>query len=50
MREYVFVNSKVFIQLPYEGAHASKVEELLNKYPLSVISFSGGYEITWLFN
>ena len=34
MREYVFVDSNVFIQLLYEGARVSEAEELLDKYPL----------------
>ncbi len=38
MREYVFVDSNVFIQLLYEGARASEAEELLDKYPLLVTS------------
>jgi len=38
MREYVFVDSNVFIQLLYEGARASKAEELLDKYPLLMTS------------
>ena len=38
MREYVFVDSNVFIQLLYEGAHASEAEELLDKYPLLATS------------
>ncbi len=38
MREYVFVDSNVFIQLLYEGAHVSEAEELLDKYPLLVTS------------
>ncbi len=29
MREYVFVDSNVFIQLLYEGARAPEAEELL---------------------
>ncbi|MCE4616413.1 MAG: PIN domain-containing protein [Aeropyrum sp.] len=33
MREYVFVDSNVFIQLLYEGVRASEAEELLDKYP-----------------
>ncbi|MEB2835678.1 MAG: PIN domain-containing protein [Desulfurococcales archaeon] len=38
MREYVFVDSNVFIQLLYEGARASEAEELLDKYPLLMTS------------
>jgi len=38
MREYVFVDSNVFIQLLYEGAHASEAEKLLDKYPLLMTS------------
>ena len=38
MREYVFVDSNVFIQLLYEGAWASEAEELLDKHPLLVTS------------
>lgn len=34
MKEYVFVDSNVFIQLLYEGARASEAEKLLDKYPL----------------
>jgi len=40
MRDYVFVDSNVFIQLLYEGARASEAEELLDKYPLLVTSIS----------
>ncbi len=42
MREYVFVDSNVFIQLLYEGARASEAEDLaedlLDKYPLLMTS------------
>ena len=38
MKEYVFVDSNVFIQLLYEGARASVAEELLDKYPLLATS------------
>jgi len=38
MREYAFVDSNVFIQLLYEGAHVSEAEELLDKYPLLIMS------------
>ena len=38
MREYVFVDSNVFIQLLYEGDRASEAEELLDKYSLLVTS------------
>lgn len=38
MKEYVFVDSNVFIQLLYEGARASEAEELLDKYPLLTTS------------
>ena len=38
MREYVFVDSNVFIQLLYEGARASEAEELLGKYHLLITS------------
>ena len=38
MKEYVFVDSDVFIQLLYEGARASAPEELLDKYPLLMTS------------
>jgi len=38
MRDYVFVDSNVFIQLLYEGARASRAEELLNRYPLLIAS------------
>ena len=38
MKEYSFVDSNVFIQLLYEGSHASKAEELLDEYPLLVTS------------
>jgi len=38
MREYVFVDSNVFIQLLDEGARASEAEELLDKYPLLMTS------------
>ena len=38
MKEYAFVDSNVFIQLLYEGSHASKAEELLDKYPLLMTS------------
>ncbi len=38
MKEYVFVDSNVFIQLLYEGTRASEAEELLDKYPLLMTS------------
>ncbi len=38
MKEYAFVDSNVYIQLLYEGARASDVEELLGKYPLLATS------------
>jgi len=38
MKEYVFVDSNMFIQLLYEGTRASEAEELLNRYPLLAIS------------
>ncbi len=38
MKEYVFVDSNMFIQLLYEGARASEAEELLDKYPLLAAS------------
>ena len=34
MKEYVFVDSNVFIQLLYEGTRASEAEDLLDMYPL----------------
>ncbi len=33
MKEYVFVDSNVFIQPLYEGARASEAEGLLDMYP-----------------
>jgi len=38
MREYVFVDSNMFIQLLYEGGRASEAEELLDKYLLLATS------------
>ncbi len=38
MREYVFVDSNVFIQLLYEGARVSEAEELLDKHALLATS------------
>ena len=38
MREYVFVDSNVFVQLLYGGARESDAEVLLDKYPLLVTS------------
>ena len=38
MREYVSLDSSVFIQLLYEGARASEAEGLLDKYPLLTTS------------
>lgn len=38
MKEYVFADSNVFIQLLYEGARASEAEELLDEYPLLATS------------
>ncbi len=38
MKEYVFVDSNVFIQLLYEGARTPEAEELLDKYPLLATS------------
>ena len=38
MKEHVFVDSNVFIQLLYEGARASEAEEFLDKHPLLATS------------